>query len=92
MVLGRSDYHYQHEPIFYGWNPTGPHKWTSDRKQTTKLEFDKPNRNGEHPTMKPVELVEYCIGNNTDKGDLVLDLFGGSGTTDRKSTRLNSSH
>lgn len=81
MVLGRSDYHYQHEPIFYGWNPAGPHKWTSDRKQTTTLEFDKPSRNGEHPTMKPVELVEYCIGNNTDAGDIVLDLFGGSGTT-----------
>jgi site-specific DNA-methyltransferase (adenine-specific) len=81
MVLGRSDYHYQHEPIFYGWNPAGPHKWSSDRKQTTVLKFDKPSRNGEHPTMKPVELVEYCIGNNTDAGDLVLDLFGGSGTT-----------
>jgi site-specific DNA-methyltransferase (adenine-specific) len=81
MVMGRSDYHYQHEPIFYGWNPSGSHKWTSDRKQTTVLNFDKPNRNGEHPTMKPIELVEYCIGNNTNKGDLVLDLFGGSGTT-----------
>ena len=81
MVLGRSDYHYQHESIFYGWNPAGSHKWTSDRKQTTVLNFDKPSRNGEHPTMKPVELVEYCIGNNTDAGDLVLDLFGGSGTT-----------
>lgn len=81
MVLGRSDYHYQHEAIFYGWNPSGSHKWTSDRKQTTTLEFNKPSRNGEHPTMKPVELVEYCISNNTDAGDIVLDLFGGSGTT-----------
>ena len=81
MVMGRRDYQYQHEAIFYGWNPAGPHKWTSDRKQTTTLEFDKPSRNGEHPTMKPVELVEYCIGNNTDAGDIVLDLFGGSGTT-----------
>jgi DNA modification methylase len=81
MVLGRSDYHYQHEPIFYGWNPAGAHKWTSDRKQTTVLNFDKPSRNGEHPTMKPVELVQYCIDNNTERGDVVLDLFGGSGTT-----------
>jgi site-specific DNA-methyltransferase (adenine-specific) len=81
VVFGRSDYHYQHEPIFYGWNPSGSHKWTADRKQTTVLNFDKPSRNGEHPTMKPVELVEYCVGNNTNKGDLVLDLFGGSGTT-----------
>lgn len=81
LVMGRSDYHYQHEPIFYGWNPAGAHKWTSDRKQTTVLNFDRPSRNSEHPTMKPVELVEYCIGNNTDKNDLVLDLFGGSGTT-----------
>jgi site-specific DNA-methyltransferase (adenine-specific) len=81
MVMGRSDYLYQHEPIFYGWNPSGSHKWTADRKQTTVLNFDKPSRNGEHPTMKPVELVEYCVGNNTNKGDLVLDLFGGSGTT-----------
>lgn len=81
MVLGRSDYHYQHEPIFYGWNPAGSHKWTADRCQTTTLNFDKPSRNREHPTMKPIGLVEYCIGNNTDKCDLVLDLFGGSGTT-----------
>lgn len=81
MVMGRRDFHYQHEAIFYGWNPDGAHKWTSDRKQTTVLNFDKPSRNGEHPTMKPVELVEYCIGNNTDKDDIVLDLFGGSGTT-----------
>jgi site-specific DNA-methyltransferase (adenine-specific) len=81
MVMGRSDYHYQHEPIFYGWNPSGTHKWTSDRKQTTVLNFQKPNKNREHPTMKPIELVEYCVGNNTNKGDIVLDLFGGSGTT-----------
>lgn len=81
MVLGRSDYHYKHEPIFYGWKPGASHNWYSDRKQTTCLEFDKPNRNGIHPTMKPVELVEYCISNSTKQKDNVLDIFGGSGTT-----------
>ena len=81
MVLGRSDYHYRHEPIFYGWKPGAAHTWSSDRTQTTVLEFPKPSRNGEHPTMKPVALVEYCIGNNSKAGQSVLDLFGGSGTT-----------
>ena len=80
LVLGRQDYHWQHEPCLYGWKE-GTHKWCSDRKQTTILNFDKPQRNGEHPTMKPVELFEYQIKNNTEKGDLVLDLFGGSGTS-----------
>lgn len=81
FVLGRSDYHYQHEAIFYGWKPGASHKWTSDRKQSTTLNFDKPQRNGVHPTMKPVELVEYCICNSTDANDIVLEPFGGSGTT-----------
>ena len=81
FVLGRSDYHYQHEAIFYGWKPGASHKWTSDRKQSSTLNFDKPSRNGVHPTMKPVELVEYCIGNSTDAKDIVLEPFGGSGTT-----------
>ncbi len=81
FVLGRSDYHYQHEPIFYGWKPGAAHVWASDRKQSTTLNFDKPSRNGEHPTMKPVELVEYCIGNSSNRGDVVLEPFGGSGTT-----------
>lgn len=81
FVLGRSDYHYQHEAIFYGWKPGAAHKWTSDRKQSSTLNFDKPARNGVHPTMKPVELVEYCIGNSSDRGDVVLEPFGGSGTT-----------
>jgi len=81
MVLGRSDYHYQHEPIFYGWKPGASHSWHSDRKQTSCLEFDKPQRNGIHPTMKPVELVEYCITNSSKPGEIVLDPFGGSGTT-----------
>jgi DNA modification methylase len=81
MVLGRSDYHYRHEPIFYGWKPGAAHQWFSDRKQTTVLSFDKPFRNAEHPTMKPVELIEYCVGNSSEVGAVVLDPFGGSGST-----------
>ena len=81
MVLGRSDYHYKNEPIFYGWKPGAAHLWNSDRTQTTVLEFDKPNRNEFHPTMKPVDLVTYCIGNSTRTGEIVLDCFNGSGTT-----------
>jgi DNA modification methylase len=81
IVLSRCDYHYKHEPIFYGWKPGAAHTWKSDRKQSSVLEFDKPSRNGVHPTMKPVELVEYCIGNSSKRGDVVLDIFGGSGTT-----------
>ena len=81
MVLGRQDYQWKHEPCLYGWNDGGSHAWYSDRKQTTILEFDKPNRNGEHPTMKPVKLFDYLIKNSSKKGDIVLDTFGGSGTT-----------
>jgi site-specific DNA-methyltransferase (adenine-specific) len=81
FVMGRCDYHYQHEAIFYGWKPGAAHKWSSDRKQSSTLNFDKPSRNGAHPTMKPVELVEYCITNSSDRGFVVLDVFGGSGTT-----------
>lgn len=81
LVLGRMDYHQQHEPCLYGWKDGAGHLWAADRKQTTILEFDKPSRNGEHPTMKPVALFEYQMLNNTKGGDLVLDSFGGSGTT-----------
>lgn len=81
LVMGRQDYHSKHEPCLYGWKDGAGHLWASDRKQTTILEFDKPSRNGEHPTMKPVELFEYCLMNNTKGGDIVLDSFGGSGTT-----------
>jgi site-specific DNA-methyltransferase (adenine-specific) len=81
LVMGRQDYQWKHEPILYGWAPGAAHSWYSDRKQTTVLEFDKPSRNGEHPTMKPVALVEYCLGNSAKSGHIVLDLFGGSGTT-----------
>ncbi|MDY6322534.1 MAG: DNA modification methylase [Succinivibrio sp.] len=81
LVPGRQDYQWRHEPCLYGWKDGGPHKWYSDRSQTTVLEFDKPQRNGEHPTMKPVELFAYQIKNSSKRGDIVLDSFGGSGTT-----------
>lgn len=81
MVLGRQDYQWKHEPCLYGWKSGAGHLWASDRKQTTVLEFDRPTANKEHPTMKPVALFDYQIKNNTKGGDIVLDLFGGSGTT-----------
>jgi len=81
LVMGRQDYHWKHEPCLYGWKEGASHLWATDRKQTTILEFEKPQRNGEHPTMKPVALFEYQLLNNTKGGDEVLDSFGGSGTT-----------
>mgnify|MGYP006140264971 CR=1 FL=1 len=81
IVMGRQDYHWKHEPCLYGWKEGAGHLWAADRKQSTILEFDKPSRNGEHPTMKPVALFEYQMLNNTKGGDIVLDSFGGSGTT-----------
>ena len=81
LVLGRQDYQWQHEPILYGWKPGASHTWNSDRKQTTVWEFDKPSRNADHPTMKPVGIPAKAIENSSKKGSLVLDLFGGSGTT-----------
>ena len=81
MVFGRCDYHYKHEPILYGWKQDGTHEWRSDRKQVSVLEFDRPKRSDEHPTMKPVGLVAYLLGNNTTSGESVLDTFCGSGTT-----------
>ena len=81
MVMGRQDYKWKHEPCLYGWKSGAGHLWASDRKQTTVLEFDRPTKNKEHPTMKPVALFDYQIKNNTKGGDAVLDLFAGSGTT-----------
>jgi len=81
MVLGRQDYQWKHEPCLYGWKEGAAHFWGSDRKQTTVLTFDKPQRNGEHPTMKPVSLFEYQIRNSCKEGGAVLDTFAGSGTT-----------
>jgi site-specific DNA-methyltransferase (adenine-specific) len=81
LVMGRQDYHWKHEPCLYGWKDGAAHLWSADRKQTTIIECKKPKRNDIHPTMKPVELMEYQILNNTKGMDVVLDLFGGSGST-----------
>lgn len=81
FVMGRQDYQWRHEPCLYGWKEGAAHKWYSDRSQSTVLEFDKPTRNGVHPTMKPVELFRYLIENSSKKGDVIFDSFGGSGTT-----------
>lgn len=98
-VIGRQDYHWQHEPvlygydneqqeeesehetILYGWKDGGRHKWLGNRKQKTVINWDKPKKNTEHPTMKPVGLVGYLIGNSCPVGGIVLDTFGGSGST-----------
>lgn len=89
MVMGRQDYQWQHEPCLYGWKEGASHLWASDRKQTTLLHFDRPTKNLDHPTMKPVPLFAYQIGNNTHEGDAVLDIFGGSGTTLMACEQLN---
>lgn len=89
MVMGRQDYQWKHEPCLYGWKDGAAHTWLSDRKQTTVLEFDRPTRSLEHPTMKPVALFAYEIQNSANKGGLVLDLFGGSGTTIIACEQLN---
>lgn len=81
FVLGRSDYHYKHEPCLYGWKDGASHNWYNDRSQTTVMDFEKPSKNDLHPTMKPVPLFAYQIANSSKKGDIVLDTFGGSGTT-----------
>lgn len=79
--FGRSDYHWKHEPCIYGWRSGAAHRWHGDRKQTTVLLYDRPGRNREHPTMKPVPMFERLITNSTAAGELVLDPFAGSGTT-----------
>lgn len=81
LVMGRQDYQWKHEPCLYGWVEGGSHSWYSDRKQTTVMHFDKPQHSDLHPTMKPIALFDYQIKNSTKSGDVVLDLFGGSGTT-----------
>jgi site-specific DNA-methyltransferase (adenine-specific) len=86
--MGRQDYHWKHEPCLYGWKEGAAHNWFTDRKQTTVLEFDRPNRSEEHPTMKPVELFEYQIGNSCPPNGLVLDTFLGSGTSIIASEKL----
>lgn len=81
LVLGRQDYQWQHEPILYGWEDGAGHAWYGDRKQTTLIKFDRPHRNEDHPTKKPVGLCGYLIANSSKEGDIVLDPFGGSGST-----------
>ncbi len=81
MVMGRQDYRWKHEPCLYGWKDGAGHLWNSDRRQTTILNFDRPSRSSEHPTMKPVDLLAYQVQNNTKGEDIVLDTFLGSGST-----------
>lgn len=81
LVLGRSDYQWQHEPVLYGFLKNGKHSWYSDRKQTTIWNFDKPKRNENHPTSKPLDLLSYPIQNSSQENAIVIDTFGGSGST-----------
>lgn len=81
LVLGRSPYQWQHEPVLFGWKKKGKHQWYTGRKESTIWEFDKPKKNGDHPTMKPVPLVAYPIKNSSMSNCIVLDPFGGSGST-----------
>lgn len=81
LVLGRSPYQWQHEPCLFGWKKSGKHQWYSGRKETTIWEFDKPKKNGDHPTMKPIPLIAYPIKNSSMSNCIVLDPFGGSGST-----------
>lgn len=89
MVMGRQDYHWQHEPCLYGWKEGASHNWYSDRKQTTILNFNRPSSNSEHPTMKPIELISYQIKNSSKIKEIVADGFLGSGTTMVASHQLN---
>lgn len=81
LVLGRSPYQWQHEPVLFGWKKKGKHQWYTGRKESTIWEFDKPKKNGDHPTMKPVPLLAYSIMNSSMSNTLVVDPFGGSGST-----------
>ena len=81
LVLGRSPYQWQHEPVLFGWKKKGKHNWYTDRKQTTIWEFEKPKKNADHPTMKPIALLAYPIMNSSLTNCIVLDPFGGSGST-----------
>ncbi|MBO0360675.1 DNA modification methylase [Hymenobacter sp. BT186] len=80
FVMGRQDFHWQHEPILYGWKEGAAHKWYSDRSQSTVLKFDRPQRNAEHPTMKPLDILEYQLECSSKPGDVVFDGFSGSGS------------
>ena len=89
LVLGRSDYQWQHEPVLYGFMQNGKHRWYSDRKQTTIWNFDKPKKNSNHPTSKPLDLLSYPISNSTQKNAVVIDTFGGSGSTLMACEKMN---
>jgi DNA modification methylase len=81
IVMGRKDYQYKHEPIWYGWKEGSAHRWFGNRNQTTLWEIDRPKRNTEHPTIKPVEIAETAMRNSSEDGNIVVDPFLGSGTT-----------
>ncbi|MCH3972859.1 MAG: site-specific DNA-methyltransferase [Oscillospiraceae bacterium] len=89
LVLGRSDYQWQHEPILYGFLQNGKHPWYADRKQTTIWNYDKPKRNKDHPTSKPLDLLGYPIQNSSQENAVILDTFGGSGSTLMACEKLN---
>ena len=89
LVLGRSPYQWQHEPVLYGWKQGAKHKWFADRKQTTIWNFAKPRKNSDHPTSKPLDLLGYPIGNSTQENAVVIDTFGGSGSTMMACEQMN---
>ena len=89
LVLGRSDYQWQHEPVLYGFLKNGKHPWYSDRKQTTIWNYDKPKRNKNHPTSKPLDLLGYPISNSSQENAIVIDTFGGSGSTMMACEQMN---
>lgn len=89
LVLGRSDYQWQHEPVLYGFLQTGKHNWYTDRKQTTIWNFKKPKRSENHPTSKPLDLMSYPIQNSTQENAIILDTFGGSGSTMMAAEKTN---
>ena len=89
LVLGRSDYQWQHEPVLFGWKKGGKHSWYSDRSQTTIWNYDKPKRNKNHPTSKPLDLLGYPICNSSQENAVVMDTFGGSGSTLMACEQLN---
>ena len=89
LVFGRSDYQWQHEPILYGFLKNGKHRWYSDRKQTTLWNYDKPRKNKNHPTSKPLNLLAYPIKNSSQENAIVVDTFGGSGSTLMACEQLN---
>ena len=89
FVMGRQDYQWQHEPILYGWKEGAAHHFINDRTQSTILEFDRPKQSALHPTMKPIDLIARLVKNSSKENDIILDLFGGSGSTIITAEQLN---